>query len=30
VDMTTGEPLALTMKKMNRVMDDMEQLLGTR
>jgi oligoendopeptidase F len=28
VDMTTGEPLALTMKKMNRVMDEMEKLLS--
>jgi oligoendopeptidase F len=27
VDMTTDEPLELTMKKMNRVMDDMEVLL---
>jgi hypothetical protein len=25
--MTTDEPLELTMKKMNRVMDDMEVLL---
>ena len=28
VDMTTSEPLDLTMKKMNRVMDQMEVLLG--
>ena len=28
VDMTTDEPLALTMKKMNRVMDEMEKLLA--
>ena len=28
VDMTTREPLELTMKQMNRVMDDMEKLLG--
>lgn len=27
VDMTTSEPLALTMKKMNRIMDEMEQIL---
>jgi oligoendopeptidase F len=27
VDMTTDEPLALTIKKMNRVMDEMETLL---
>ena len=27
VDMTTDEPLDLTMKKMNRVMDEMEKLL---
>jgi oligoendopeptidase F len=27
IDMTTDEPLELTMKKMNRVMDEMEQLL---
>ena len=25
--MTTDEPLELTMKKMNRVMDEMEKLL---
>jgi oligoendopeptidase F len=30
VDMTTDEPLELTMKKMNRVMDEMEQLLARR
>ena len=30
VDMTTREPLDLTMKKMNRVMDEMEQLLAKR
>ena len=28
VDMTTDEPLELTMRKMNRVMDDMEMVLG--
>jgi oligoendopeptidase F len=28
VDMTTDEPLQLTMKEMNRVMDEMEKLLG--
>lgn len=28
VDMTTGEPLNLTMQKMNRVMDEIEGLLG--
>ena len=28
VDMTTDEPLELTMKKMNRVMDEMEKLLA--
>ena len=27
VDMTTGEPLELTIKKMNRVMDEMEKLI---
>jgi hypothetical protein len=27
VDMTTEEPLELTMKKMNRVMDHMESML---
>jgi oligoendopeptidase F len=30
VDMTTDEPLELTMKKMNRVMDEMEKLLAAR
>jgi oligoendopeptidase F len=30
VDMTTDEPLELTMKKMNRVMDDMEKLLAKK
>ncbi|HSP13517.1 MAG TPA: oligoendopeptidase F [Thermoanaerobaculia bacterium] len=28
VDMTTSEPLTLTMQKMNRVMDEMEKLLA--
>ena len=28
VDMTTDEPLELTMKEMNRVMDEMERLLA--
>lgn len=28
VDMTTDEPFELTVKKMNRVMDEMEKLLG--
>jgi oligoendopeptidase F len=28
VDMTTSEPLELTMKKMNRVMDEMEKILS--
>ncbi len=28
VDMTTDEPLDLTMKKMNRIMDEMEKILG--
>ena len=28
VDMTTDEPLDLTMKEMNRVMDEMEKLLA--
>ena len=28
VDMTTDEPLTLTLQKMNRVMDEMEKLLG--
>ena len=27
VDMTTNEPLQLTLQKMNRVMDEMEKLL---
>ena len=27
VDMTTSEPLDLTVKKMNRIMGEMEQLL---
>ena len=27
VDMTTQEPLELTIKKMNRVMDEMERIL---
>ncbi len=30
VDMTTPAPFELTMKKMNRVMDEMEQILGRR
>jgi oligoendopeptidase F len=30
VDMTTDEPLNLTIRKMNRVMDEMEKLLGLR
>jgi len=30
VDMTTDEPLDLTIKKMNAVMDDMEKLLASR
>ena len=30
VDMTTDEPLELTMKKMNRVMDEMEKILAAR
>ena len=30
VDMTTGEPLDLTMKTMNRVMDEMESILARR
>lgn len=29
VDMTTPQPLELTMKKMNRVMDEMEKILDT-
>ena len=28
--MTTDEPLELTMKKMNRVMDEMEKLLAKK
>jgi oligoendopeptidase F len=30
IDMTTDEPLELTVKKMNRVMDEMEKLLDKR
>ena len=30
VDMTTDEPLELTMREMNRVMDEMERLLAKR
>jgi len=30
VDMTTDEPLELTIKKMNRVMDEMEKLLAAK
>jgi len=30
VDMTTGEPLRLTLQKINRVMDEMERILATR
>jgi oligoendopeptidase F len=30
VDMTTGEPLRLTLEKMNRVMDEMERLLAKK
>src|SRR3954467_14905239 len=30
VDMTTGEPLKLTLQKINRVMDEMERILATR
>jgi oligoendopeptidase F len=30
VDMTTDEPLELTMKKMNRVMDEMEKILARK
>jgi oligoendopeptidase F len=29
VDMTSPEPLDLTIKKMNRVMDEMEKLLAS-
>jgi hypothetical protein len=28
--MTTGEPLALTLQKMNRVMDEMERILAAK
>ena len=28
--MTTDEPLELTMKKMNRVMDEMEKILAKK
>jgi oligoendopeptidase F len=30
VDMTTNEPLELTLKKMNRIMDDMEKILAAK
>jgi oligoendopeptidase F len=30
VDMTTAEPLQLTMKKMNRIMDEMEKILDKK
>ena len=30
VDMTTSAPFELTMKKMNRVMDEIELILNTR
>ena len=30
VDMTTDEPLDLTMREMNRIMDEMERLLPAR
>jgi oligoendopeptidase F len=30
VDMTTNEPLELTLKKMNRIMDDMERILAAK
>jgi hypothetical protein len=30
VDMTTDEPLDLTIKRMNQVMDDVEKLLAAR
>ncbi len=30
VDMTSDEPLQLTIQKMNRVMDEMEKLIGNR
>jgi oligoendopeptidase F len=28
VDMTTDEPLAVTMQTMNRIMDEIEEVLG--
>jgi hypothetical protein len=28
--MTTGEPLRLTLQKINRVMDEMERILASR
>jgi oligoendopeptidase F len=30
VDMTTGEPLQLTVRKMNRIMDEMEKILDAK
>ena len=30
VDMTTDEPLRLTLQKMNRVMDEMERILASK
>jgi oligoendopeptidase F len=30
VDMTTGEPLRLTLQKMNRIMDEMERIIAAR
>jgi len=30
VDMTTNEPLQLTLKKMNAVMDEMDRILAAR
>jgi oligoendopeptidase F len=30
VDMTTNEPLQLTLQKMNRIMDDMEKILAAK
>jgi oligoendopeptidase F len=30
VDMTTGEPLRLTLQKVNRVVDEMERILAAR
>ena len=30
VDMTTDEPLDLTVRQMNRVMDEMERILAKR